>query len=147
MTRTQRSTDPHALIKDRSEARNGLDKSIKKQGGGPHSWGSLKDEAQIELDAAEDEGFEEEVGDEDAVRKQDPFVPTPVSPVELTQEEQKAKVEAINIRTGMKNGGPLDLNAIAQSSHAVSGSPPRSRNEAIPVTINGDAHTTRNADF
>ncbi|KZT50369.1 hypothetical protein CALCODRAFT_192839 [Calocera cornea HHB12733] len=127
MTRTQRSTDPHALIKDRSEAKNGLDKSIKKQGGGPHSWGSLKDE--------------------DAIRKQDPFVPTPISPVQLSAEEQKAKVDAINIRTGMKNGGPLDLNAIAQSSYAVSGSPPRSRNEAIPVTISSDAHTTRNADF
>ncbi|EJU01229.1 hypothetical protein DACRYDRAFT_22448 [Dacryopinax primogenitus] len=145
MTRTQRSTDPHALIKDRSEARNGLDKSMKKQGGGPHSWGSLKDEARLELEADEDERFEEDLG-QDASR-QEPLSPKTVQPGEFTEEEERVKTEAINIRTGIKNGGPLDLNAIAQTSVAVSGSPPRSRNEFSPVSTPSEAHTTRTGDF
>lgn len=55
MTRTERSAFPRAVIKDRSESRSGLDKSIKKNGAGPHSWGSLADERNLEYGAEDDE--------------------------------------------------------------------------------------------
>ncbi|KIM24939.1 hypothetical protein M408DRAFT_331424 [Serendipita vermifera MAFF 305830] len=53
MTRTARTETRAALIKDRSVPRNGRDKSLQK--GGVHGWGSLKDEADYERAAQEDE--------------------------------------------------------------------------------------------
>jgi hypothetical protein len=53
MTRTARASSPQALLKDRSLARNGRDKSLKK--GGVHGWGSINDEAYLERDALDDE--------------------------------------------------------------------------------------------
>ncbi|KAG8841446.1 hypothetical protein FRC20_005036 [Serendipita sp. 405] len=60
MTRTARASSPQALFKDRSLARNGRDKSIKKNGAGAHGWGSLKDEADLELAAEDDEARDQE---------------------------------------------------------------------------------------
>ena len=64
MTRTARSAYPHALNKDRSEAKNGMDKHIPKKGAGPHNWGRLEDELELESAALEDEAaeFEEATG-------------------------------------------------------------------------------------
>jgi hypothetical protein len=56
MTRTARAESPQALIKDRSVARNGRDKSMKKNGSGAHGWGNLKDEMEI-VNAAEDDEY------------------------------------------------------------------------------------------
>lgn len=70
MTRTARAESPQALIKDRSLARNGRDKSLKK--GGVHGWGSLKDEAML-VDAAEDDEsreVEEEAAETETPRRE-----------------------------------------------------------------------------
>ncbi|CAG8731991.1 579_t:CDS:1, partial [Acaulospora colombiana] len=58
MTRTARASSPQALMKDRSVARNGRDKSLKK--GGFHGWGDLKHEAELEQAAQEDEARDRE---------------------------------------------------------------------------------------
>lgn len=55
MTRTERATSPRALLKDRSEARNGYDNSLRKGGAGAHNWGSLDDEGRFEREGQEDE--------------------------------------------------------------------------------------------
>ena len=60
MTRTARASSPQALFKDRSVARNGRDKSLKKSGGGSHGWGNIKDEAALEHEALDDEQREYE---------------------------------------------------------------------------------------
>ena len=64
MTRTARSAYPSALNKDRSEAKNGMDKHIPKKGAGPHNWGRLEDELELESAALEDEqaDFDEAAG-------------------------------------------------------------------------------------
>jgi hypothetical protein len=63
MTRTERSHSLRALIKDRSEARNGMDSSLPKGGAGAHNWGSLNSELRHETEAIADEEdeFEDEV--------------------------------------------------------------------------------------
>ncbi|KAG8731025.1 hypothetical protein FRC11_005340 [Ceratobasidium sp. 423] len=43
MTRTERASYPRAVLKDRSEARNGMDRSLKK-GGAAGGWGTIQDE-------------------------------------------------------------------------------------------------------
>ena len=58
MTRTARASYPNAINKDRSEAKNGMDKHIPKRGAGPYNWGSLEDELEIETAAFEDEQAE-----------------------------------------------------------------------------------------
>lgn len=55
MTRTERATSPRALLKDRSEARNGYDNSLRKGGAGAHNWGSLDDEGRFEREGQDDE--------------------------------------------------------------------------------------------
>jgi hypothetical protein len=51
------------MIKDRSESRSGLDKSIRKNGAGQHNWGSLAAELELESAALEDEAHELEEDD------------------------------------------------------------------------------------
>ena len=65
MTRTARASYPSAINKDRSEAKNGMDKHIPKGGAGPHNWGRLEDEYELESAALEDEQaeFEEVTGE------------------------------------------------------------------------------------
>jgi hypothetical protein len=58
MTRTARSSSLRAILKDRSESKSGHDKSIRKNGAGPHSWGDLAHEADLVFAAMEDERFE-----------------------------------------------------------------------------------------
>lgn len=58
MTRTERSHSLRALVKDRSEARNGMDSSVPKGGAGGHNWGSVRSELAYESAAMIDESFE-----------------------------------------------------------------------------------------
>ncbi|KAG9002696.1 hypothetical protein FRB90_011328 [Tulasnella sp. 427] len=44
MTRTERSAFPRAVAKDRHVSKSGMDKSLRKSGGGAHNWGSVVDE-------------------------------------------------------------------------------------------------------
>jgi hypothetical protein len=60
MTRTERSHSLRALLKDRSEARNGMDTSLPKGGAGAHNWGSLDSEYDHENNAIADEVEERE---------------------------------------------------------------------------------------
>lgn len=64
MTRTARAAYPSAVNKDRSEAKNGMDKHIPKGGAGPHNWGRLEDEYELESAALDDEqaDFEDTTG-------------------------------------------------------------------------------------
>lgn len=70
MTRTARAIYPRAIRKDRSESKSGYDKSIKKQGAGAHSWGSLISTANTtgsrkndDVDDDEDDNEDDEVLD------------------------------------------------------------------------------------
>lgn len=63
MTRTERATSPRAILKDRSEPRNAMGKEMAKNGAGPHNWGSLMDERELEEAALEDEEREFADGD------------------------------------------------------------------------------------
>jgi hypothetical protein len=60
MTRTARAAFPRALLKDRSESKSGHrdDKHVRKDGAGPHGWGSLADEKNLEDAALYDEQLE-----------------------------------------------------------------------------------------
>lgn len=70
MTRTERATSPRAIIKDRSESRNAMGRDMAKGGAGPHNWGSLMNERELEDAADEDEERElEEEGGESALRQ------------------------------------------------------------------------------
>jgi hypothetical protein len=55
MTRTERSVYPRAVLRDRSESKSGLDKSLRKGGAGGHNWGKLADERMLEDTAFDDE--------------------------------------------------------------------------------------------
>ena len=55
MTRTERAVSPRAIIRDRSESKSGLDKSLRKGGAGTHNWGSIDDERELEYAALDDE--------------------------------------------------------------------------------------------
>ena len=65
MTRTARSSFPRAIVKDRSESKSGLDKSLRKNGAGMHNWGSLADEEVLEFAAIYDE--EQELADDESI--------------------------------------------------------------------------------
>ncbi len=58
MTRTERAVFPKAMLKDRSESRSGLDKSLRKNGAGQHNWGRLADERELEFAALDDEAMD-----------------------------------------------------------------------------------------
>ncbi len=58
MTRTERSSSLRALVRDRSEARNGMDSSVPKGGAGAHNWGSIQSEYFHENAAIADEVHE-----------------------------------------------------------------------------------------
>ncbi|KAG2366485.1 hypothetical protein BDR07DRAFT_1470071 [Suillus spraguei] len=55
MTRTERAGFPRALLRDRSESKSGLDKSVRKNGSGQYNWGSINDERYLEAAALADE--------------------------------------------------------------------------------------------
>ncbi|KDQ18312.1 hypothetical protein BOTBODRAFT_28727 [Botryobasidium botryosum FD-172 SS1] len=114
MTRTLRSTSPRALKKDRSESKSGMDKSVRKNGAGAHSWGSLDDEAELERAALADEDLDQvqEVAHSPVRSESSDAVPhSPIS------EEDKELAKSA--RQGVfKKGSNVDLNTIARSSSA-----------------------------
>ncbi|CAE6448078.1 unnamed protein product [Rhizoctonia solani] len=118
MTRTERSAHPRAVLKDRSEARNGMDKSMKK-GGAAGGWGTLQDEIEVGHDNY----------DENEARDESPEMPRRAS-ITMTDEEKRGAKE---FRTGAFKNGEIDLAAIARTSSAVSTSPPA---PVLPVLSN-----------
>jgi len=55
MTRTERSSHPRALNKDRSENKSGLKSGLRKSGAGAHNWGAYDDELEHEQDLLDQE--------------------------------------------------------------------------------------------
>jgi hypothetical protein len=74
MTRTERSAFPRAVIKDRSESRSGLNKALRKNGGGQHNWGSLADEGALEYTAIADEELESSFKESPPVKGENAFL-------------------------------------------------------------------------
>jgi len=131
MTRTERAMFPRAIIKDRSESKSGMDKSLRKSGAGPHNWGSLKDELDLERDALEDERIEAEDLAEVPVEVDQSVAPSVTIPIDDNEsikstgsptEDEVEKAREIRAK-GFK--GDIDLSAIARSSAGASTSPPK----------------------
>jgi hypothetical protein len=125
MTRTARSSFPRAIVKDRSESKSGHDKRLRKDGGGPHGWGRLSDENELESAALYDEQLEfnqenasklESVGDVGKPEK----IQRSVSGSSTSEEELES---ARKFRKNALKGTGIDLAAIARTSAAVSTSP------------------------
>ncbi|KAI4521356.1 hypothetical protein EV122DRAFT_278258 [Schizophyllum commune] len=113
MARTERATSPAAQKRDRSLNRTGLDPNPRKHGAGPHNWGALEQEAELENEAVYDVSEEAPgvaVGD----------VPASTEHVELSPQEIE---EARRLRKEAAKGGHVDLRDIARTSAAVHASP------------------------
>jgi len=135
MTRTERATFPRALVRDRSESKSGLDKSLRKGGNGHHNWGSLANESYLEAAALDDEEVDDLAENEnkkDVEKSETPAVER--RPNSLTEEERRL---ARDFRKNALKAQEIDLSAIARTSHAVSVSPPGR------VTITSGAETPR----
>ncbi|KAI0658072.1 hypothetical protein C8Q70DRAFT_1107001 [Cubamyces menziesii] len=132
MTRTARASYPSAINKDRSEAKNGMDKHIPKGGAGPHNWGRLEDEYELESAALEDEQaeFEETTGkasvNRDAERPQTERRGSSLTPEEVQQ--------GIEFRKKALKSPDVDLASIARTAPAISASPTQS----TPVVSDAD---------
>ncbi|KAG5735181.1 hypothetical protein E4T56_gene1309 [Termitomyces sp. T112] len=126
MTRTARSSFPRAINRDRSESKSGLGKSIRKNGAGAHSWGSIADEREHELAAMDDEEYDME----------QESLSDNLSSSSESLEEKKPAFERSNstltsddlenakqFRKNALKTNNLDLSAIARTSSAVSTSP------------------------
>lgn len=142
MTRTARANYPRAVSKDRSEAKNGMDNSTKKHGAGPHNWGSLDHELELEAAGIADE--ERELEEEElegptarAVHSDRTRPAIDRSPSSMSEEEL---AQAREVRKKAAKGQDVDLAAIARSSAAVSTSPP---NRTIPISTDADTTTMK----
>ncbi|KAJ7507014.1 hypothetical protein B0H11DRAFT_188681 [Mycena galericulata] len=128
MTRTSRSASLRSILKDRSESKTGLNNSLRKNGGGAHNWGNLENERDLEF-AGIDDGQQEldELEDDDDSQSGHSDEPTsykkPTTPVLERSEEEIATAK--KFRTNAFKGEGVDLAAIARTSAAVSGSPPK----------------------
>jgi len=142
MTRTERAAYPRALNRDRSESRNGLDASLRKGGAGSHNWGSIADEQRLEDDALGDEPVEPSAELVEGTRVLavglEPSNTSPKPPMERKSsdssatsnqptDEEREKARQLR-KNAFKKSDQLDLSAIARTSAAVSGSPPRTVN-------------------
>ncbi|KAJ7178198.1 hypothetical protein C8R46DRAFT_1188250 [Mycena filopes] len=130
MTRTSRSASLRSVLKDRSESKTGLNNNLRKNGGGAHNWGSLENERDLEFAGIDDgqQELDEELGDDaDDSGSAHSDEPTgykkPSSPVLERSEEELAT--ARKFRMNAFKGEGVDLAAIARTSGAVSGSPPK----------------------
>ncbi|KAJ7291536.1 hypothetical protein C8J57DRAFT_1273350 [Mycena rebaudengoi] len=129
MTRTARSTSFRSVMKDRSESKNGLDNSIRKNGGGAHNWGSLENERDLELSGYED--GQQELDEDSSTRLEDDddsrsghSEPSKVSSPVLERSDEDIAL-AKKMRTNAFKHEGVDLVAIARTSAAISASPPR----------------------
>ncbi|EIW79620.1 hypothetical protein CONPUDRAFT_137915 [Coniophora puteana RWD-64-598 SS2] len=137
MTRTERAANPRALVRDRSESKSGLDKSMRKNGSGQHNWGSLADEQYLETAGYEDEqrDFENATG----VKPEAPEKPDlQRKDGSFTEEERET---ARKFRKNILKGQDVDLSAIARTSPAVSTSPPTTS----PIVRDADTKTMKEA--
>lgn len=137
MTRTERAGFPRALLRDRSESKSGLDKSVRKNGSGQHNWGSINDERYLEAAALadEEEEFEESTTDQqrnNSVHKKPKLEKRANS---FTEEERES---ARQIRKNALKAQDIDLSMIARTSSAASTSPPT---RSPPISITGSAET------
>ncbi|KAI8989002.1 hypothetical protein BD414DRAFT_415177 [Trametes punicea] len=132
MTRTVRASYPDAIIKDRSEPKNGMDKHIPKQGAGPHNWGRLEDEYELEAAAIADEQAELEEETGTSSQPSGPQRPTTERrPSELTPEEIK---EGIAFRKKALKSPDADLTTIARTAPVISTSP----TQPTPIVTDAD---------
>ncbi|KAJ7337658.1 hypothetical protein DFH08DRAFT_1082812 [Mycena albidolilacea] len=131
MTRTARSASLRSILKDRSESKTGLNNNLRKNGGGAHNWGSLENERDLEfagIDDGQQELDEATVDDNDDSLSSHSDEATSykkagaTSPVLELSEEDIATARKVRMNA-FKNGA--DLSAIARTSAAVSGSPPK----------------------
>ncbi|KAG1776528.1 hypothetical protein EV702DRAFT_1109194 [Suillus placidus] len=141
MTRTERAGFPRALLRDRSESKSGLDKSVRKNGGGQHNWGSINDERYLEAAALadEEEEFEEDTTDQqrnNSVHKKPKLEERANS---FTEEERES---ARQIRKNALKAQDIDLSMIARTSSAASTSPPT---RSPPVSITAETASIRSA--
>ncbi|KAG1819205.1 uncharacterized protein BJ212DRAFT_1344682 [Suillus subaureus] len=136
MTRTERAVFPRALLRDRSNSKSGLDKSVRKNGSGQHNWGSINDERYLEAAALadkEEEEFEEDTTDQqrnNSVHKK----PEPEKRANSFTEEERES--ARQIRKNALKAPDIDLSMIARTSSAASTSP---STRSPPVSITGSA--------
>ncbi|CAE6448332.1 unnamed protein product [Rhizoctonia solani] len=131
MTRTERATYPRAVNKDRSEARNGMDRSLKK-GGAAGGWGTIDDEIAVGQDDYERDEGRDEVRDDltnSSTSGKSPEIPRRSS-ITMTDEERRG---AKDFRAHALKDGETDLAAIARTSSAASTSP---RAPVLPVLSN-----------
>ncbi|EPS98775.1 hypothetical protein FOMPIDRAFT_1024506 [Fomitopsis schrenkii] len=133
MTRTERAAHPHALIKDRSISKNGMDTRLPKGGAGGHNWGDLSREQYLEDAAAydEQEDFVQQGGQPPVENVERPTTGRRTS--EFSEEQLKA---ALELRKKAARGNEVDLGSIARSSAAVSRSPPK---RDVPITTGASA--------
>ncbi|KAJ3883905.1 hypothetical protein F5051DRAFT_1791 [Lentinula edodes] len=140
MTRTARATYPRAALKDRSQSRSGMDKSLKKDGAGRGNWGKLG-EVGYDDDEYDEESYEAETANLDASETGSEgsiFIATFSSPnsraclrsASSTLEPKHSvsdqkEVEAARAFRKRALSGTVDLSSIARTSVAVSGSPPK----------------------
>ncbi|OSD01000.1 hypothetical protein PYCCODRAFT_1436782 [Trametes coccinea BRFM310] len=140
MTRTVRASYPDAIAKDRSEPKNGMDKHIPKDGAGPHNWGRLEDEYELEAAALEDEQaeLEEETGGKVSVNEGADRPKTERRGSALTPEEIK---EGIAFRKKALKSPDVDLASIARTAPAISSSPTHSTS----IVSDADTNTLKTA--
>jgi len=132
MTRTERATYPRAIIKDRSEARNAMNKHTPKSGAGSHNWGDLQHERDYEEAGLQDE---EDEFREDGVDRSRETVERPHAARRTSSLSEEELQQAREFRKKALKSDNVDLASIARTSAAVSVSPP---NRNIPIT---DAET------
>ncbi|KIM25707.1 hypothetical protein M408DRAFT_331057 [Serendipita vermifera MAFF 305830] len=141
MTRTARSTHPRAMLKDRSESRNGLDKTVKKGGAGAHSWGDVMEELEDNWDDVGEESQDnlkpetqpEITATDQKERLQPDTDNAPSDPVALPQRRStRRRAASVSVsyteeeletakqfRTHVFGSGVVDLASIARTSAAV----------------------------
>jgi len=144
MTRTARSSFPRAIVKDRSESKSGHDKRIRKDGGGPHGWGRLADEKELESAALYDEQleFNEEAISGQVKMARDAGSPGRIQRTVSTSSTSEEDLEsARKFRKNALKGDGIDLAAIARTSAAVSTSPTSpSFTKSIPFSHGADTY-------
>ncbi|KAF8189159.1 hypothetical protein K438DRAFT_1593552 [Mycena galopus ATCC 62051] len=134
MTRTSRSASLRSILKDRSENKTGVNSNMRKNGAGAHNWGSLENEVRFLCTTLT---WQKLTRRPPAAR---PGKSSPTSPVLELSEEDLASARKVRMNA-FKNGG-VDLAAIARTSVAVSGSPPKA---TVPV-IASDAQSVTSVD-
>ncbi|KAJ3907521.1 hypothetical protein F5879DRAFT_941463 [Lentinula edodes] len=122
MTRTARATYPRAALKDRSQSRSGMDKSLKKDGAGRGNWGKLGEVGYDDDDEYDEESYEAETANLDASETGSEASST-LEPKHSVSDQKE--VEAARAFRKRALSGTVDLSSIARTSVAVSGSPPK----------------------